>query len=272
MIPARLAFLAACTLLLAAAPAGARAADPERLRLSTTTSTENSGLLKVLLPAFEKATGATVDVIAVGTGKALKLGEAGDVDVVFTHDPALEEKFVAAGFGVDRRAVMHNDFVVVGPREDPAGLRSTRTVAEAFRAIAGHRSPFVSRGDESGTHQKEKILWTAAGAPPMAPWYVQAGQGMGEVLQMAAEKKAYALTDRGTFIAHEKKVDLVILSQGDALLFNPYTVMAVNPARHPAVKIELARKFIAFVTGPEGQKLIGGFQVEGKQLFFPDAK
>jgi len=243
----------------------------ERLRLSTTTSTDNSGLLKVLLPPFEKATGVAVDVIAVGTGKALKLGESGDVDVVLVHDPGLEEKFLAGGFGVDRRSVMHNDFVVVGPKDDPEGLRGARSAADAFRKLAAGKAPFVSRGDESGTHQKEKALWKAAGVTPAGAWYMQAGQGMGEVLQMADEKRGYALADRGTFIAYERKVDLVVVSEGDPALFNPYSVIAVNPARNPHVRYDLARRFVDYLTGPEGQEVIAGFRIEGKQLFFPDA-
>jgi len=243
----------------------------ERLRLSTTTSTENSGLLKVLLPPFEKANGVHVDVIAVGTGKALKLGESGDVDVVLVHDPGLEEAFVAAGFGVDRRPVMHNDFVIVGPGDDPAGIRGAASAAEAFQRLGAGKAPFVSRGDESGTHQKEKALWKAAGTRPEGAWYLEAGQGMGEVLQMANEKRGYALCDRGTFIAYERKVELAVLSEGDPRLFNPYSAIAVNPARQPHVRYDLARKLIGYLTGPEGQKLIGSFQLEGKQLFFPGA-
>ncbi len=264
----RLAALAAVALAVLSSPRPSAAA--ERLRMSTTTSTDNSGLLNVLLPPFEAATGVKVDVIAVGTGKALKLAEGGDVDVVFVHDPGLEEKFMAGGFGVDRRAVMHNDFVVVGPASDPAGLRQARSAADAFRRLAAGRAPFISRGDESGTHQKEKALWKAAGVQPAGPWYVQTGQGMGEVLQMAHEKQGYALADRGTFIAYEKKVSLVIVEEGDPALFNPYHVIAVNPARHPAARYALATRFIDYVTGPEGQKVIAGFQLQGKQLFFPD--
>lgn len=247
------------------------AAAGERLRLSTTTSTENSGLLKVLLPPFEKANGVQVDVIAVGTGKALKLGESGDVDVVLVHDPGLEERFMAGGFGVDRRAVMHNDFVVVGPKEDPAGLRGAPSVVEAFKRLAAGRAPFISRGDESGTHQKEKALWKQAALKPAGAWYRETGQGMGEVLQMANEKRGYALADRGTFIAWERKLELVVLSEGDAQLFNPYSVIAVNPAKAPHARHALAKRFIDYLTGPEGQKAIAGFQLEGKQLFFPDA-
>ncbi len=240
----------------------------ERLRMSTTTSTENSGLLSVLLPPFEKKYGCKVDVVAVGTGKALKLGEAGDVDVVFVHARNLEDKFVASGFGVDRRDVMYNDFVVVGPPDDPAGVGKTHNAPEAFRAISVRGSPFISRGDESGTHQKEKEIWASAGIVPKAAWYVEAGQGMGEVLTMAAQKRGYALADRGTYLAFRKKTDLVVLRQGDTNLWNPYGIIAVNPVKFPHAKYDLARKLIDFVTGPEGRSLIAGFQVDGEQLFF----
>jgi tungstate transport system substrate-binding protein len=240
----------------------------ERLRMSTTTSTENSGLLSVLLPPFEKKFDGKVDVIAVGTGKALRLGEMGDVDVVFVHARKLEDKFVANGFGVNRRDVMYNDFVIVGPPDDPAGVRKTQGAPEAFRAISSKGTPFISRGDESGTHQKEKEIWAAAGIVPRGAWYVEAGQGMGEVITMATEKRGYTLSDRGTYIAFRKKTDLVVLRQGDTALWNPYGIIAVNPAKYPHVKYDLALKFIDFVTGPEGRSLISGFQVGGQQLFF----
>ncbi|HWS14573.1 MAG TPA: substrate-binding domain-containing protein [Candidatus Methylomirabilis sp.] len=240
----------------------------ERLRMSTTTSTENSGLLSVLLPPFEKKNGCKVDVVSVGTGKALKLGEAGDVDVVFVHARTLEDKFLASGFGVNRRDVMFNDFVVVGPPDDPAGVGKTQSAPEAFRAISSAGSPFISRGDESGTHQKEKEIWAAAGIVPKSAWYVEAGQGMGEVLTMAAQKRGYALADRGTYIAFRKKTDLVVLRQGDRNLWNPYGMIAVNPKKHAHVKYDLALKLIDFVTGPEGRSLITGFKVDGEPLFF----
>jgi len=242
-----------------------------RLRMSTTTSTENSGLLKELLPPFEKANGVSVDVIAVGTGKALKLGENGDVDVVFVHARAAEDRFVADGFGVDRRDVMHNDFVVVGPKSDPEGLGSAKNGVEAFRKLAEGKAPFISRGDDSGTHKKERQLWKAAGIEPKGAWYVAAGQGMGEVLNMANEKLAYALSDRGTYIAYANKVDLVVVFDGDPGLFNPYGIIAVNPAKHPHAQYDLAKKFIDFVVGPEGQKIIADYKMHGQQLFFPDA-
>ena len=236
--------------------------------MSTTTSTENSGLLSALLPPFEKKFGCKVDVVAVGTGKALKLGEAGDVDVVFVHARNLEETFVANGFGVNRRDVMCNDFVLVGPPDDPAGVGKAQSASDAFRAISSKGSPFISRGDESGTHQKEKEIWVSAGIVPRGAGYVEAGQGMGEVLTMATQKRGYALSDRGTYIAFRKKTDLVVLRQGDDHLWNPYGIIAVNPAKFPHAKYDLALKLIDFVTGPEGRSLIEGFEVDGEQLFF----
>jgi len=253
---------------LAALPARAE----ERLRMSTTTSTENSGLLAVLLPSFEKKFGCKVDVVAVGTGKALKLGEAGDVDVVFVHARGLEDKFVANGFGVNRRDVMYNDFVLLGPPDDPAGVSKTNSAPNAFRAIASKGSPFISRGDESGTHQKEKEVWASAGIAPRGSWYVEAGQGMGEVITMATQKRGYALSDRGTYIAFRKKTDLAVQQQGDKNLWNPYGIIAVNPKRHAHVKFGLAMKLIDFVTGPEGQSLIAGYKVDGLPLFFIHGK
>lgn len=259
--------LVAVLLVLAALPARAE----ERLRMSTTTSTENSGLLSVLLPPFEKKVGCKVDVVAVGTGKALKLGETGDVDIVFVHARGLEDKFVANGFGVNRRDVMYNDFVLLGPPDDPAGVAKAKSAPDAFRTIAGKGSPFISRGDESGTHQKEKEVWGAAGIVPKGAWYIEAGQGMGEVIMMATQKRGYTLSDRGTYIAFRKKTDLVVVRQGDRNLWNPYGIIAVNPKKHVHVKYELAMKLIAFVTGPEGRSLIAGYKVDGEPLFFVHA-
>ncbi len=243
----------------------------QRLRMATTTSTEDSGLLKELLPPFNKANNCTVDVISTGTGKALKHGENGDVDVVLVHARKLEDKFVADGFGVERRDVMHNDFVIVGPKADPAGLKGTKTAVEAFKRLAEGKAEFISRGDESGTHLKEKELWKAAGIEPKGKWYVDAGQGMGNVLQMAYDKKAYTLADRGTYAAMAGKIDLIVLSEGDKAFFNPYSIIAVNPQKYPKVDNALAKKLIEFVTGPEGQKIIANFKPHGQQLFFPDA-
>lgn len=261
-------FLVFALLVLIALPAAAE----ERLRMSTTTSTENSGLLAALLPPFEKKFGCKVDVVAVGTGKALKLGEAGDVDVVFVHARSLEDKFVANGFGVDRRDVMYNDFVLLGPVDDPAGAAKSGSAPNALRAIASKGSPFLSRGDESGTHQKEREVWAAAGIAPRGTWYVEAGQGMGEVLTMATQKRGYTLSDRGTYIAFRKKTDLVVLRQGDKNLWNPYGIIAVNPKKHAHVKYDLAMHLIDFVTGAEGQALIAGFKVDGEPLFFLHGK
>lgn len=243
-----------------------------RIRMSTTTSTENSGLLKVLLPPFEKSCDCKVDVIAVGTGKALKIAEMGDVDVVLVHARALEDKFVADGYGVNRKDVMYNDFVIIGPQSDPAEVRGAKTAIEALSKIASKNSVFISRGDESGTHQKEKEIWKSAGIAPKGSWYIEAGQGMGEVINMATERRGYALADRGTYIAYKKKTDLVTLFEGEKGLFNPYGVIAVNPKKHPHVKYDLAMKFIDFVTSKDGQEIIASFKLNGEQVFFPDAK
>jgi tungstate transport system substrate-binding protein len=241
------------------------------LRLATTTSTENTGLLNVLLPPFEKKNNCKVDVISVGTGKALKLGERGDVDVVLVHARKAEDKFVADGFGVDRRDVMHNDFIIVGPENDPAGVKGEKDAAAAFKKIADKGAPFVSRGDESGTHIKEKELWEAAGVAQKGPWYMEAGQEMGATLIMANEKLAYALTDRGTFTAFKEKLQLKVLCEGDPRLYNPYGVIAVNPKKWPHVKYDLAKAFIEFITSEEGQAIIANFRKDGEQLFQPDA-
>lgn len=241
------------------------------LKMATTTSTENTGLLPVLNAPFEKKHTARIDVIAVGSGKAMKLGESGDVDIVFVHDPDAEEKFMAAGNGVDRKPVMHNDFVVVGPETDPAGVRNAKTADEAFKKIAAAKAGFVSRGDESGTHVKEKTLWRKAGLRPEGEWYLSVGQGMGAVLRMADDKAYYALTDRGTFLAGKDKLTVKLLFEGDPALFNPYHVMAVNPKKHKHVNYELAKKYIDYVTGTEGQKTIADFKVADQPLFYPDA-
>lgn len=240
-----------------------------RLKLSTTTSTENSGLLKVLLPPFEKQCNCKVDVIAVGTGKALKIAENGDVDVVLVHARKLEDKFVADGFGVNRHDVMYNDFVVIGPSNDTASVKGSKTTAEAFKKIADKQAPFISRGDESGTHQKEKEIWQVAGVTPSGGWYRSAGQGMGEVIIIATQQRAYTLADRGTYNAFRHgKTDLTIAFEGEKGLFNPYGVIAVNPEKHPHVKYELAKKFINYIIGPEGQKIIAEYKIEGDPVFF----
>ncbi len=241
-----------------------------RIKMSTTTSTENSGLLYVLLPPFEEKFDVKVDVIAVGTGKALKLGENGDVDIVLVHARAAEDKFVADGYGVNRRDVMYNDFIIVGPETDPAGIKG-KGVVESLKAIFDKNETFASRGDDSGTHKKEKTLWKEAGMEPSGTWYLETGQGMGATLTLANEKQGYTLVDRGTYIAYEDKVDLVILSEGDERLFNPYGIIAVSPAKHAHVKYLYAMALIGWITSAEGQKIIGEFKKGGKVLFCPNA-
>ena len=243
----------------------------ERLRMATTTSTENSGLLAYLHPVFERENDIELDVIAVGTGKALRLAENGDVDLILVHAPAAERKFVGAGFGVKRHPVMHNDFLIVGPKHDPAYVRGAQSATAALAAIASTQSAFVSRGDDSGTHKKELALWKQAQLQPKGEWYLAVGQGMGATLQVASEKQAYSLTDRGTWLAMRDKLQLSALGEGDSALFNPYHVIAVNPERHSHVKTELAQRYIEFITGPEAQRLIGEYTVNGEVLFHPDA-
>lgn len=244
----------------------------EILKMSTTTSTDNSGLLKYLHEHYQAETGVQVAVIAVGTGKSLKLGANGDVDIALVHAPAAELEYVEQGYFVDRRAVMFNDFVIVGPENDPAGIKSAKTAAEALSKIAEGGADFVSRGDDSGTHKKELQLWQAAGIEPKGSWYIAAGQGMGAVLKLADEKLGYALTDRGTQIAFAEKMDLMVLNEGDAALGNPYHIMAVNPERQPHVRYDLARQYTNFITSETGQQLIADFKVNGQQLFYPNAK
>ena len=210
-------------------------------------------------------------MLAVGTGKALKLGENGDVDVVLVHAPEAEKRFVEAGFGVDRRAVMHNDFVIVGPTGDPAGIANAGSAREAFALLAQGKTPFISRGDESGTHKKERAIWQLADIGPAETWYIETGRGMGDVLMMTDEKKGYTLTDRGTWLAYMSKLDLGVLFQGDPVLHNPYGVIAVNPERHPRVNRDLARDFMDYLTGPEAQGIIATFRKNGQPLFHPDA-
>jgi len=242
------------------------------IRLSTTTSTENSGLLKALLPAFEASTGAKVQVIAVGTGKALELAKNGDVDVALVHARTLEDKFVAEGWGVNRRDVMYNDFIVVGPQADPARIKGSKDVIDAFRRIAATNVRFISRGDNSGTDVMEKGYWQQAAAKPQAGNYVSAGLGMGEVLNMAAEMRAYTLTDRATYGAYKAKTGLTVLVEGDARMYNPYGILAVNPARHPGVNFKGAQQLIEWITSPQGQRQIAEFKPAGEQLFFPPAR
>lgn len=259
-------FLTLLLCWLTAAPA-----EEKILRLATTTSTDNSGLLKVLNEAFYEKTGTKVQVIAVGSGKAMRLAQNGDVDLILVHAPMAEERFVAYRYGINRLPVMHNDFVIVGPESDPAGVQTAKTAIEAFRKIASKGVFFVSRGDESGTYKKEQLLWGRAGVDPKGQWYLSVGQGMAAALRIAMEKRGYVLTDRGTFLALKEKLKgLKILFEGDAHLYNPYHVIITNPRRHPHVKYDLAMQYAAFLTGPEGQQLIAEFRVEGEPLFHPD--
>ncbi len=245
----------------------------DAVKLATTTSTENSGLLDYLLPYFEAKTGYRVDVIAVGTGKALELGKNGDVDVVLVHARPSEDQYMADGYGSIRKDVMYNDFIIIGPEDDPAKIKGL-SAKEAFSLIAKSESTFISRGDDSGTHKKEKIIWELAGITPEGKWYKEAGQGMGAVLIMAFEEKGYTMTDRGTYIAYEAdgKIDLPILVEGDDLLFNPYGIMDVNPELHPGVNHEGAMALINWITSKKAQKLIGDYKLNGKTLFFPSAE
>ena len=259
-------------LFLSATLASPLALSQEVIRLSTTTSTENSGLLKELLPVFEARTGYKVHVISVGTGKALELGKNGDVDVTLVHARKLEDRFVDEGWGIDRRDVMYNDFIVVGPDKDPAKLKGSKDVIAAFRRIAATNVKFISRGDNSGTDVMEKGYWQQAGVKPAGANYVSAGLGMGEVLNMAAEMKAYTLTDRATYGAYRAKTGLAIIIEGDKRMFNPYGIIAVNPARHPKVNYKGAKALIEWITSPEGQGRIAAFRPAGEQLFFPSAQ
>ncbi|MCB1637932.1 MAG: extracellular solute-binding protein [Thiothrix sp.] len=258
----------------------AQAADPAAetpkpvnpvLKLATTTSTDNSGLLKEILPVFEKESGYQVQVIAVGTGKALKMGEDGDVDVVLVHARAAEDQFVEDGHGDKRYGVMYNDFVLLGPEDDKAGVKGTETAADALKKIAEAKAIFVSRGDDSGTDKMEKSLWKDAGITPEGEWYREAGQGMGKVIQMAGELGGYTLSDRGTWLAYTDKSPLTLVLEGDEKLFNPYGIIAVSQKKYPDINHDGAQALIDWMVSPEGQKIIGDFKINGKQLFIPDA-
>jgi tungstate transport system substrate-binding protein len=245
-----------------------------RLVLATTTSTQDSGLLEYLLPDFEKQTGVKIDVIAVGTGQALKLGEDGNADVLLVHSRAKEDDFINNSHGVRREDVMYNDFVIVGPENDPAGIRGMTNAVDAFKKIAESNAKFISRGDDSGTHTKEKSIWQKAAIEPAGDWYVSAGQGMGEVLTMAEEQQAYTLSDRATYLARTKQgLKLVILVEGDKTLFNPYGVIAVNPAKNPKIQAELANQFIDWLVSLPVQEKISEFGKAdfGVSLFTPDS-
>ncbi len=262
-------FIAALTLSLVAIAAPVAARD---IKMSTTTSTENSGLLKVLLPKYEAKCACKVLVISVGTGKALELGKNGDVDVVLVHARAAEDKFVAEGSGINRKDVMYNDFILVGPKTDPLGLKAQKSIVEAFKTMGQGKSRFISRGDNSGTDQMEKAYWKEAGVTPAGGWFVSAGLGMGEVLTMAGEMQGYTLSDRATYGAYRAKTGLDIVLAGDSKMFNPYGIIAVNPQKYPGINHAGAMDLINWLTSSEGQKAIADFKVSGEQMFFPSAR
>jgi tungstate transport system substrate-binding protein len=264
-------------LLASLIAAGFAGAQEKVLLMATTTSTEDTGLLNVIGPEFKKASGIDLRWTATGTGKALKLGEDCNVDVLMVHAPDAEKKFVDAGFGLNRKEIMYNDFIIIGPASDPAGVKG-KSVKEALQAIQAKKANFVSRGDKSGTHMMELDLWKVSGAPvpEKETWYAQAGQGMMATITIAAEKNGYTLADRATYIKYENNMQgnppLKILVEGDQALFNQYSVMAVNPAKCQKAQLDLATTFSNWIAGPEGQKLIKEFKVMGKPLFTPNAK
>jgi len=266
--PSILPGIAAGIALLTALPASAQ----EFITLASTTSTENSGLFGHILPLFQEETGIAVRVVSQGTGQALETGRRGDADVVLVHAGAQEEAFVADGYGVQRFGVMYNDFVIVGPGDDPAGLRAADTAATALAAIADAAAPFASRGDDSGTHVAEMNLWQAAGVEPAGRWYLSTGSGMGATLNTASQVPAYALTDRGTWLSFQNRGPLEIVFEGDEGLFNPYGIILVNPQRHPHVKAELGQAFIDWMISQAGQAAIASHTVGGEPLFFPSAE
>ena len=265
-------FIATAFALLVGLGVACAAAASERgfITLASTTSTENSGLFDAIVPAFEEATGIEVRVVAVGTGQALRIGCNGDADAVLVHAPAAERQFVADGCGVDRRAVMYNDFVVIGPGDDPAGVRRADSALEAFTVIATSEAPFASRGDDSGTHKKELGIWAEAGIEPDGSWYRELGSGMGAALNTAAGMDAYIMADRGTWISFDNRQNLEIVFEGDPILFNQYGSVLVNPARHD-VKHALAREWHDWLVSEDGQAAIGGYRLRDQQLFTPNA-
>jgi tungstate transport system substrate-binding protein len=267
--------------LIAAAALGALVvaspsyAQDKSIVVASTTSTQDSGLFEYLLPLFKKKTGITVKVVAQGTGQALDTGRRGDADVVFVHAKSAEEKFLAESQGVKRFAVMYNDFVLIGPKSDPAGIKGMKDVAKAFQTIKAKQASFISRGDRSGTNIAELKLWKDAAIDidkDKGPWYKSIGQGMGAALNTANAGNAYVLSDRGTWIHFKNKGDLQILVEGDKRMFNQYGVMLVNPAKHPSVKKELGQQFIDYLISPEGQKDIANYKINGEQLFYPNAR
>ena len=257
-------------ILAACAPAAPANKD---IILATTTSTQDSGLLDEMVPVFQEDTGYLVKTVAVGTGEALEMGRQGNADVLLVHAPASEMELMAEEYGIERELIMHNDFVIVGPPDDPAGIKGTATAVEAFQKIAAAQAPFISRGDDSGTHKMELSLLKKAGITPEGDWYQESGQGMGATLKITSEKNGYTLTDRATYLANKDTLGSEILVEGDAGLLNVYHVIVVNPEKYPKVNVEGARAFAAFLTSNEGQAMIGEFGKEkfGQPLFFPDA-
>ncbi len=268
------ATLTAAALVIGMAWPAAAAPAQKNIILATTTSTQDSGLLDVLIPLFEKKTGYFVKTIAVGSGQAMAMGQKGEADVLLVHSPDAEKKFMAEGYGVNRLIVMHNDFIIIGPPADPAGIKAAKTTVEAFKKIAASGSLFLSRGDNSGTHAKEKGIWKAAGINPEGQkWYQQTGLGMGQTLNVAAEKKGCTIADRGTWLSMQAKLGLPILKEGDPILLNVYHVIQVNPAKWPKVNVDGAKAFSDFMVSAETQGIVKTFGVEkyGGALFFPDA-
>ena len=267
--------LLACFLVFAVFSAASPAPGVQRfVTLASTTSTENSGLFQAILPRFEQATGVAVRVVAVGTGQAIRMAQRGDADLLLVHHKPSEEQFVAAGFGVERHEVMYNDFVLVGPQDDPAGIGGGSAAVDALARIAAQRVAFVSRGDDSGTHKRELALWQAAGIDVGAAsgtWYRESGAGMGTTLNIASGMDAYALSDRGTWLNFSNKGELVVLVEGDRRLFNPYGVILVNPQRHPHVKAADGQAFIDWLLSPDGQNAIAAYRIDGQPVFFPSA-
>lgn len=271
----RYAFFAAAFSFLALAAGSPATAQDKSIVVASTTSTQDSGLFGYILPLFKAKTGIDVKVIAQGTGQALDTARRGDADVVFVHAKSQEEKFVAEGHGVKRADVMYNDFVLIGPKSDPAGIAGSKDIVAALKTIQGKGLPFVSRGDKSGTHSAELALWKQAGVDIEAakgPWYREIGQGMGAALNTAGAMNAYVISDRGTWLSFKNPGDLIIAVEGDKRLFNQYGVILVNPEKHPAVKKDLGQSFIDWLVSPEGQSAIAAYQINGKQLFFPNAE
>jgi tungstate transport system substrate-binding protein len=275
MFTRRFLMVAAAAGTVIAAAAGAAAQEEKSIVVSSTTSTQDSGLFGHILPLFKQKTGIDVKVVAQGTGQALDTGRRGDADVVFVHAKSAEEKFLAEGQGVRRFPVMYNDFVLIGPKSDPAGIKGMKDVAKALQTIKEKQAPFISRGDRSGTHVAELSLWNKDAGIDIekdkGPWYKSIGQGMGAALNTAAASNAYVLADRGTWLSFKNKGDLQILVEGDKRLFNQYGVMLVNTAKHPNVKKDLGQQFIDWLVSPEGQKAIADYKINGEQLFYPNA-